>query len=218
MSFDPLAPHYRWMEWLLAGGKLQRCRTAFLERVSEARDVLVMGEGNGRFLVACRTQLSRARITCVDASAGMLAQARRRLRLHGLGEDRVHFLQADALSWTPPARSFDLVATHFFLDCFRPEQLSGLIAGLARAVRPQATWLLADFCTPEAGLVRQRARWIQWSMYRFFRCVARLPATRLTEPDGYLRAEGFELRQRRFSEWGLLHTDLWQSSIADDRR
>src|SRR5439155_22241467 len=33
MSFDTLAPHYRWMEFILAGKKLQRCRTAFLDEI-----------------------------------------------------------------------------------------------------------------------------------------------------------------------------------------
>ena len=30
-SFDLLAPHYRWMEFVLAGRKLQECRTVFLQ-------------------------------------------------------------------------------------------------------------------------------------------------------------------------------------------
>ena len=52
MSFDRLAPHYRWMEAVLAGGKLQRCRTAFLNEVKDARHALIVGDGNGRFLSA----------------------------------------------------------------------------------------------------------------------------------------------------------------------
>src|SRR5579864_4929172 len=83
MSFDVLAPHYRWMEVVLAGEKLQRCCTAFLERISGARNVLILGEGNGRFLVECRRKIPKAHIVCVDASARMLTLAQRRL-----GEDR----------------------------------------------------------------------------------------------------------------------------------
>ncbi|HXC98086.1 MAG TPA: hypothetical protein VN048_02010, partial [Verrucomicrobiae bacterium] len=36
-DFDLLAPHYRWMEWLLAGPKLHRCRTAFLPAIPPPR-------------------------------------------------------------------------------------------------------------------------------------------------------------------------------------
>ena len=76
MSFDPLARHYRWMEPLLAGNKLQRCRAAFLDHVRDAQNVLIAGEGNGRFFVECRRKLPSAQITLVDASARMLAEAR----------------------------------------------------------------------------------------------------------------------------------------------
>src|SRR5882762_1835947 len=49
-GFDRLAPHYYWMECVLAGRTLQRCRTAFLEQTRDATAALLIGEGNGRFL------------------------------------------------------------------------------------------------------------------------------------------------------------------------
>jgi len=36
-NFDFLAAHYRWMEWVLAGRKLQRCREAFLGSIPPPR-------------------------------------------------------------------------------------------------------------------------------------------------------------------------------------
>jgi len=39
MSFDVLAPHYRWMELVCAGDLLQRCRMAHLARVPTARQI-----------------------------------------------------------------------------------------------------------------------------------------------------------------------------------
>src|SRR5690349_9347963 len=72
MSFDVLAPHYRWMEFVLAGEKLQRCRTAFLDSTGGAKNILILGEGNGRFLLECRRKFPDGQITCVDASARML--------------------------------------------------------------------------------------------------------------------------------------------------
>src|SRR5262249_36606771 len=106
MSFDRLAPHYRWMEFLLAGKKLQHCRTAFLSQVEHARDVLILGEGNGRFLAECRYGLAEARITCVDASARMLQLAHDWLRNHGLSTAGINFVHADALAWNPPRQTF----------------------------------------------------------------------------------------------------------------
>jgi len=210
MSFDALAPHYRWMEFVLAGNKLQRCRTAFLTQVAGRKRVLIVGEGNGRFLLACRRTLKHARIICLDASVRMLALAKARLQSSGLGLDGIEFIHADALGWEAPAAAFDLIVTHFFLDCFRPEQLERILALLAGAATLDAAWLLADFQVPPAGLRRYRALLIHRAMYLFFRYATRLPAWSLTVPDTFLEAHGFALRQRRLSEWGLLRSDRWE--------
>ncbi len=214
MSFDTLAPHYRWMEFVLAGNKLQRCRTAFLKDVANARDVLICGEGNGRFLVECRRRLPRARITCVDASPRMLEAARTRLARQDLFDPNIEFLLADILQWDSEPARFDLIVTHFFLDCFRPEQLAGVVSALATSTRAGAAWLLADFQIPVSSLSRLRALACHWLMYRFFRLTTALPARKLTAPDPFLARNGFSLRDRRESEWGLLHTDLWRKAPA----
>ncbi len=209
MSFDRLAPHYRWMEWLLAGGKLHRCRTAFIRSVPPPRRVLMAGEGNGRCLVEVLRAYPDARFTCVDSSAPMLERARARVRAAGIVGDAVEFIHADIHEWAAPAARFDLLVTNFFLDCFRAEQLAEIVPRLAASAVPGAHWLLADFCEPKSGAAKWRARFILRAMYFFFRHTTRLPACRLTPPDPFLSSAGFRLRERRHSEWGLLHTDLW---------
>jgi hypothetical protein len=109
-----------------------------------------------------------------------------------------------------PQNQFDLIATHFFLDCFTPAQLEILIPKIALAAAPNAVWLIADFQAPNAGLRRIRARLILQVMYLFFRIVTRLPARELTAPDAFLKRNGFFLRERRVSEWGLLKSDFWE--------
>ncbi len=210
MSFDRLAPHYRWMEWVLAGDKLQRCRRAFLNIIPSPEEALLVGEGNGRFLSELIRAHPRTRITCVDASAAMLERARQRVSAQAsLRSAGVEFIHADALEWSPPPGRFNLIVTHFFLDCFRPEQLGPLLARLARAATPEADWLVADFSEPAAGWKRWRARVILLAMYLFFRRVTDLPATAITSPDAWLADSGFVLRERRSYDWGLLRSDLW---------
>lgn len=208
MSFDTVAPHYRWMEFVLAGNKLQRCRTAFLSEISSANSILILGEGHGRFLPECHRAFPEAKITCVDASAKMLAIAEKKTA-RAEANRNIEFIHADALNWMPQ-NQFDLIATHFFLDCFTPAQLKILIPKISRAAAPNAVWLIADFQAPNAGLQRIRARLILWAMYLFFRIVTRLPARELTAPDAFLKRNGFFLRERRVSEWGLLKSDFWE--------
>lgn len=209
MSFDRIAPHYRWLERILAGEKLQCCRLAFLEEIPVPETILILGEGHGRALAACCRQFPHAAITVVEASARMIATAREYLRKDGLSVARVHFLHINALTWTPPVAAYDLIVTHFFLDCFNPEQLARFIPVLARAARPQANWLVADFQMAPSGLARLRSQAILALMYAFFRCTTRLSASRLADPSPWLTAAGFRPHRKQSWEWGLLHTTWW---------
>jgi hypothetical protein len=210
MSFDRLAPHYRWMEWLLAGGKLQRCRTTFLAEVQHADRVLMLGEGNGRFLRAFARVNHLAQITVLDSSARMLQQAQRRMAIPAAEAGRIRFEHTDILVWGFPPEPFDLVVTNFFFDCFRPEQLAVLVPRIATASSADARWLLSDFHVPARGLAAWRARWIVGAMYCFFRALTGIAARTITPVDSLLKQSGFEMRDRRVTEWGLLHSDLWQ--------
>jgi ubiquinone/menaquinone biosynthesis C-methylase UbiE len=208
-DFDVLAPHYAWMEWLLAGKKLQRCRGVFVHAISAPRRALIIGQGHGAFVAELLKAHPGVRCTCVDSSSRMLEEARARVRAGGWSESTVEFTHADILAWTPPSGEFDLIVTHFVLDCFRPEQLERVLPKLSAAAAPGAYWLLADFQEPPAGPAKWRARAILEVMYLFFRWTAGLPATHLTPPDSFLARHGFLLRDRRTFDWGLLHSDLW---------
>lgn len=208
MRFDLLAPYYRWMEWVLAGSKLQRCRTAWLHEVETANRILLLGEGHGRFLAEARRLFPQAHITVLDSSGGMLQQARKRLSQPG-EQGRIRWAHCNVFDWPGDEGQFDLLVTNFFLDCFTEDELEVLIRKCARWLKPGGRWLIADFQQPRGGLARARAAAILWVMYRFFRVVTKLSASQLACPDATLRENGFVLQKRRETEWGLLRSDLW---------
>jgi ubiquinone/menaquinone biosynthesis C-methylase UbiE len=209
MSFDRLAPHYTWMEKVLAGSRLQRTRVAWIDALAGCETILIAGVGHGHFLRHCARRFPAARITSVDASREMLRQAERRVRRAGVNLSRLEFVHAALPQWQPPAAAFDAIVTHFFLDCFPPNELADVVAALTASARPNARWLLSDFAVPSHGLARQRAKAVHALMYGFFRRITKLPARRLTEPDALLANKGFALERRRTTEWGLLRSDLW---------
>jgi len=213
MSFDRLAPHYRWMEAVLAGRKLQRCRMAWVDEVRDCRRVLIAGVGQGRFLEMAVREMRGSEFVCVDASAAMLDRAR--VVAPHTGEcERVRFIHATLPDWKPERADFDLIVTHFFLDCFPEPMLSQVIARLADAATPDARWLLSDFQIPARGAARLRARVVLALAYAFFRITTRLPAKRLVAPDDALTRNGFVLQQRRVADWGLLHSDVWKRTAG----
>src|SRR3954469_18936999 len=116
MSFQKLAPHYNWLESVLAQGKLQKCRGTFISEFSNASNILLIGEGHGRFLSLLRRKNPVARIICLDQSSAMLEQAQKRLRAERLPLGNIQLVVQDLFHFETQER-FEAIATHFFLDC-----------------------------------------------------------------------------------------------------
>jgi len=195
------------MERVLAGPVLQSCRTEHLPAIANSRKILLLGDGPGRFLSEVIRFSPSTQITCLDSSPGMLAQAR-----SANPSPRVSFVNADVSEHDLGFECYDTVATHFFLDCFPPDQLRNLISRIARALKPGGLWLISDFRLPPFGPQRWRAAILLKFMYLFFRTVTGLPARQLTNPDPFLDQHGLVLLKRHTTNFGLLHSDLWRKS------
>jgi Methylase involved in ubiquinone/menaquinone biosynthesis len=214
VSFDRVAPHYRWLETIAFGTALQRARTFFLDETATAKRVLIVGEGNGCFLLDLLMHSTSAQVDCVDASAAMLDLARHRVERHLPSSlHRVEFIHSAIEDWLTTEYRYDLIVTHFVLDCFPLRPLQDVIAKLAQAATPAATWLLTDFDYPSARVRRQCARlWIA-AMYLFFRVSAGIEARSLINPSPFLRAHGFSCVQQKTFHCGMVKSEVWKRRL-----
>ena len=202
MNCDRIARWYRWLEYAGFGGALQRARVSFLKDVADTKRALVLGEGDGRFLVELVKASTSASIDYVDLSERMLELARARAAAVTPGV--VSFHRADALTIPLPDREYDLVTTHFFLDCLNESEAWKLVARVADAARPDARWLVSEF--RETGWL---APLIVRALYFFFRITTGLRTTRLVDHRPLLTKAGFRLARERSSHFGLLVSELW---------
>jgi ubiquinone/menaquinone biosynthesis C-methylase UbiE len=210
VSFDAVAPWYRTLETVAFGDALQRARLACLAEIQPPTRVLIVGEGNGRFLLELLRMHPSTEIDCVDASGRMLELARQRI---GDECNRVRFLHRDITAWAPPEGNYDLIVTHFVLDCFPSDQLAEMVETLSRAATADANWLLADFSLPARGFARIRARAWLAVMYRFFRLAARIEAKELVDPSSFLRANGFVLFNEHRFRGDILRSQRWRRRV-----
>ena len=208
--FDRLAPYYAAIEAAAFGGLLQWCRTALVGELTDARRVLILGEGDGRFLAAFLAANPGATVDAIDASPAMAALARRRVAGLPGAAGRVRWYVADARSFDPPDPPYDLVVTNFFLDCFPAGELEPLVAKLAACLPAGGRWLVGDFRLPDGRARRFAARGALAVMYAFFKVATRLPAGRLVDPRPSLRAEGFALVRENRRLGGFLAAGLWK--------
>jgi ubiquinone/menaquinone biosynthesis C-methylase UbiE len=210
-DFDGLAAGYRALEYIAFGRDLERARAQFLGRMSDRREILVLGEGDGRHLEQLVRAAPQARIHCVDASSAMLARAAERLERTGARE-RVRFEHADAFSLSLAPGRYDAVVTLFFLDCFRPEQAAGLIDLVRPGLQPGALWAWADFAVPPRGWARLRARAWLTVLYAFFRWRTGLQARELPAAEEMLERAGFHREASREFQGGLVRSALFSLS------
>jgi SAM-dependent methyltransferase len=219
-NFDRIARAYRLLEYLTFGRSLQRCRTHYIPRLIDGSHALVLGDGDGRFLAALLAANPRLEAEAVDTSAAMLRLLTRRAETAirnaaGCGHTddatrRLRTYHSSALAFTP-RRAYDLVATHFFLDCLTQPELDALCQRLAPHLAPQALWLVSDFRIPD-GPMRWPARALVRALYLGFRVLTGLRTTALPSHAASLTAAGLRCIGRHRSLAGLLSTELWQSA------
>lgn len=226
MNCDWLAPHYHWIERAAFGGNLQRCRLGLLadvtRRLPAQAKVLILGEGDGRFLARSGPHWPDAQIDLIDNSPRMLQLAQRRLERQPAKHcPAVHFLAIDARQWarSKPDTDYDLIITHFFLDCFAGEELAELINGLSRWLRPGGYWWYSDFASGTGSAQEARRNWFKLRlMYLAFRLATGLETGRLDRCDSHFSRLGMSLVLEKSWQRGFLISQLWQNRTASVSR
>ncbi len=208
-KFDGVARLYRWMELVTFGPWLERCRCIFLGELAGCRRAAVLGDGDGRFTARLLRANPTIEIDAVDASVAMLHTL---LHCAGTNAARVHTHYADARTWQPANPPYDLVATHFFLDCLSADEVRSLADRLREALSPSGLWVVSEFAIPEGAFGRWVARPLVWLLYRAFALLTGLAVRNLPNHSAALRAAGFTLRQRRSFLRGLLVAELWAAA------
>lgn len=209
-NFNRLARLYRWMEYASFGPWLWWCRCAFLNELRDCRRGVVLGDGDGRFTARLLAVNPQIEIEAVDASAAMLLSL-----VHRAGEyaDRVHAVCADARGWEPGTQRYDLIVTHFFLDCLTTEEVRALAVKLRAVTDRETRWVVSEFAEPQSWFGRVTARPVVWLLYRAFGLLTGLEVRVLPDYHPALSAAGFVCVKKRKWLGGLLVSELWSGKI-----
>jgi SAM-dependent methyltransferase len=206
-DFDRLALAYRWMEWVSFGPFLSRCRCAFLDRLSQHQRALILGDGDGRFTARLLAHNPVVLIDAVDASPAMLSAL---LRHAGSHRNRVQIQVADIRAWNPPRRAYDLIVTHFFLDCLTSDEVASLAARIRPQLLPDAAWVVSEFDLPVSRFGRFIARPLIALLYHAFAILTGLRIRTLPDHRKALSQSGFILKHQQKQLGGLLVSEWWQ--------
>jgi SAM-dependent methyltransferase len=205
-NFNHLARVYRWMEMLTFGRALWRCRCTFLEEMQFSRAALFIGDGDGRFLARLLEENPEVFVDALDGSQDMLMAL---VRNAGIHSGRVSLHRGDARTWEPLKPPYDLIVTHFFVDCLTSDEVLDLAVRLRSAITPEARWIFSEFAIPAGWFGWLVARPLVTGLYLAFRVLTGLRVTRLPMHPRALSQAGFVLAKRRSSLAGLLVSEVW---------
>jgi tRNA (cmo5U34)-methyltransferase len=190
LNCDSIARWYRWLEYAAFGSALRKRREAFLFELGNPQKVLVLGDGDGRFLHLFTALYPNARVDVVDVSARMIELAKTRV-------PSATFHLADAREF-PFEQNYDLAVAHFFFDCFETAELHALLPRI-----PTNTWLVSEF---------RNKRW-SWliirGLYFFFRLTTGLRVTSLPDHRAVLSGLGYRIEKEQSGLAGLVVSELW---------
>jgi len=206
-NFNGLARSYRWMERITFGQALWKCRCTFFNEIDTHRSALVLGDGDGRFTARLLEENHLILIDAVDASSAMLLEL---VRNAGPRASRVRVHHVDARLWDPGAPRYDLVVSHFFLDCLSTRDVTQLAQKLRPCITPEGVWLISEFATPPGWFGWLVARPLVTALYIAFGLLTGLSVLRLPKHHKALTEAGFTLLERRTSLNGLLTSELWK--------
>ena len=199
-NFNRIARLYRWAEYLTLGPLLERTRLHHLPALAHRQRALILGDGDGRFTAALLTRYPGLSVHAVDLSSSMLALLKTR-------SPAAETHRLDARTHLPPG-PYDLVITHFFLDCLTQPELDSLLGRTLPLLTPNALWLLSEFRTPP-GALHWPARLYIRALYLAFRILTGLRTTRVPDYTAAFRSAGLTpiAKHRRLA--GILTTELW---------
>lgn len=207
-NFDRVARAYRWLEYSSFGPLLTRCRLQYLDKLSNCRHALVLGDGDGRFsshLLALNPTIT---IEAIDVSASMLSLLLARARALS-AENRVTTHQTDIRTFHPRGE-FDLVVSHFFLDCLTDRELCELIERVKATLTPKAQWVVSEFAIPQEILQRGLAKALIGFLYRAFHLLTGLKVHHLPNYIQAFQEQGFLLVAEKKRLGGILVSQIWQ--------
>jgi ubiquinone/menaquinone biosynthesis C-methylase UbiE len=217
-NFDPLARAYRWMEYFTFGTILERCRFQFLQECCESRQALILGDGDGRFTARLLATNPVLRADAIDLSSAMLHQLMRRVEraeadcpaAQQPAETRLRTICADLRHYSPEPAEYDLIVSHFVLDCLTDRDVDDLLRNVIPGLAPKSLWLISEFSVPEKGWRRMPARLlIQW-LYFVFRKITRLQVRQIPDYAAALTSYGFRRRERECFLGGILSAEMWE--------
>jgi len=182
MSFDRLAGFYRYLEYMSFWTLLQKGRRHLFGLVLPYKaKILVIGEGDGRFVAYAHKLRPDLDWIIIESSGKMIAEAKKRIQSR-----KISYLQADFLNFEDrDGTCFDAVFCPYFFSCLAQENFEKAMFSISKILKSGGILRMVDFRDPRSmdGIGQFLQSCVLKVLYLFFRKTAQLEANRLPKFD-----------------------------------
>ncbi|MCM8538240.1 MAG: class I SAM-dependent methyltransferase [Lentisphaeraceae bacterium] len=204
IDFSAIAPVYDLLGALFFGGKLHNSQLENLKNIpSKFKHILVIGGGTGKFLKELVASKQFEKLTYIDISPKMIDLAKSKVP----DTKNIDFIVGDET--TIPDHSFDLIVTHYFLDCFDQTEFEKIADLLLSQLCAGGYWSMVDF------YIHPKSTWIRKVfvrfLYKFFKLTCRLETKELPDFDLWF-SKNLILKKDVSSCKKLLKSSVYQKS------
>ena len=209
MNFDLIAKHYNWIEKIIFRSDLEKVRRMNLALVKNAKSILLLGDGDGRFLEQVSLMGTDAFIVSVDSSAKMIDLAKRKLKKSSLNVE----FNCTKIEDFQPIDNFkpDLIIAHFFLDCFTHDEVKLIIDRVSGWAAANAKFVISDFLlTKNASFNRIYQKMLTKIMIRFFRLFCGISTRFLPNIPKIMTAQGWNCLSQESLKSEFINSWVWQ--------
>ena len=209
MTFNRVANSYQWMEKIVFLNDLEKVRNFHVSLVRDAESILLLGDGDGRFLEKISEIGTDAQILSVDSSSEMIR----------LSQSKIHNTRLDVRHVCQDLQDFeftknfkpDLIFAHFFLDCFTENEVFLIVNRLSKSCPKSTKLVISDFFLPGKGSVSGIYRSIlTYIMIRFFRLFCRISAKKLPNIPKIMRSTGWTCTSHKSLKDGFINSWVWE--------
>ena len=209
MNFDFIARHYNWIEKIIFRSDLEKFRSMNIELIKDAKSILLLGDGDGRFLEQVSKMGTEAQIVSVDSSAKMINLSKIRVKTSHLNVE----FNCSKIENFKPSESFnpDLIVAHFFLDCFTYDEALLILDRITRWAAVDAKFIITDFSITEKMSFHTVYQNILTNiMICFFSLFCGISARILPNIPKIMTSSGWNCLSRKRSRHGFINSWIWQ--------
>ncbi|MBT3668573.1 MAG: class I SAM-dependent methyltransferase [Opitutae bacterium] len=209
INFNGVARFYNFSEKFFFGNLLDRSRNRFLNYCTKINSILILGEGCGQFLIELLRVNEFCEVSIIESSSEMICIQKCLLLEKDIDRVSFHCIPIDELI---VSKSFDLICTHFFWDCFSYREISTFLPYYTKLLKKDGIWLNSDFVDSDNRLLHADFLKIRL-MYWFFRITTGIRARKVEPFYHHAIKNSLQLIDHDEIRSGFIKSEVFKKSL-----